>query len=524
VNAPPPTIEEFLRALRRELRPLGLRRRRNALAEARDHLLSMVEDEVEAGVPHEIAERSAIARFGEHSEIAARLCSVRPRRGRRVVPALVGAAAITALIALAAGPVGDKLTPHTAAASAIVSPSENDCAQAFDRPANETLRTRIADGKATRIQIFATTAPSCVIKFEQPGRRVVTVEAAWRPRADLDWKSTSSPNGNVAGTNAVWQGSQLRADGPNPNQTQELGPAPTISSCIISWNASPPTLPHRVTGSPPVYVEALNGGISISGGGSTTSIRGDACAVSVVRSTHHALFLVAPWHRGQAASWSAPVDVDGLVAGAAPNSKLQRDGLLETPAPTSTPKSSIPVSPPSATPRISRQMSATGWAGGIKLHQSLAQAIARFGKPSGESVAGFTCQVSWAKIGLTATFLYAHPLRNGTVSKVASCGTTLGAQSFTGADTWATTAGLAVGMPESEVLRHYPGAGHSTDANGTTTWYLVPRSGTPSQTPLTATTSAAGTVASLTVGAGADGSGTSTTTFGVVVWGKKKTP
>jgi hypothetical protein len=523
MNAPPPTIEEFLRALRRELRPLGWRRRRNALAEARDHLLSMVEDQVEAGVPQDVAERSAIARFGEHSEIAARLCAVRPRRGRRIVPALVGAAAITALIALAAGPVGDKLTPHTASAAAIVSPSENDCAQAFDRPANQPLRAQIARGKAARIQIFATTLPSCVIKFQQPGRRVVTVDATWKPRSDLDWKTTSSPHGNVAGTNAVWQGSLLRADGPNPNQTQALGPAPTISSCIISWNAAPPTLPHDIAGAPPAYVQALNGGISISNvGGVSTSIRGNACTVSIVRSAHHSVLLVAPWHEGQAATWSAPIEADGMLAGQTPNSQLQADGQLD--APKQAPTSGTPVSPPSATPEISRQMSATGWAGGIKLHQTLAQAIARFGKPSGESVDGFACRVSWAKIGLTATFEFGHSLRNGKVLKLGPCNLTGMAQSLTGADTWSTTAGLEVGMPESEVLRRYPGAGHSTDSNGTTTWYLVPRSGTPSQTPLTATTSAAGTVASLTVGAGAEGSGTSTTTFGVVVWGKKKTP
>jgi hypothetical protein len=505
-------VDAFLRSLRRELRPLGWRRRRGALAEARDHLLSTIEQQIDEGVPPADAELRAIERFGEPSEIAARLCAVRPARGRRVVPALVGAAAISVLIAFAAGPVSDELATHEAAAAAPVSPSERGCAQAFDRPANAPLRVRLARQAVSRVQIYATTMPSCVVKFQLAKRRVLTADAAWKARADLGWKATVTRHGGVGSSNAAWKAGLLSATGPLATLTHALGPGPTTASCLDTWNASPPALPV-IHGTPPVYVQALNGGIQISSsGGGRPSIQGNACAVSIVRAANRVLFVAAAWHQGTASHWDAPIGTS-LIPGEVPNAVLLADGLLG--ARPQTPVTAASVSPASSTPGISREIGVTGWAGGVRLHDTLAQVVARFGKPSSLAPSGLSCQASWARLGLSATFSFGH-VRRGTPSPCRSNGM---AMSFTGADTWSTTDGLRVGMPESAIQRHYPGAGHVAATDGSTTWFLVPRSGTSSPMPLTATTSVLGAVVSISVGA-APATPNAGATTGVVVWGK----
>jgi hypothetical protein len=505
-------VDAFLRSLRRELRPLGWRRRRGALAEARDHLLSTIEQQIDEGMSPADAELRAIERFGEPAEIAARLCAVRRPRGRRVVPALVGAATISVLIAFAAGPVSDELATHEAAAAAPVGPSENGCAQAFDRAANAPLRARLAREAVSHVQIFATTVPSCVVKFQLAKRRVLTAQAAWKARSDLPWKATVSRNGRVAGPNAGWNAGLLTATGPLAAQTRSLGPGPTTGTCVETWNAAPPALP-AIQGTPLVYVQALNGGIQISNsGGGRPSIEGNACGVSIVRAADRVLFLAAAWHEGQASRWGAPLST-GLIAGQVPNAVLLPDGLLG--ARPQTPVTAAPVSPASSTPGISREIGVTGWAGGVRLHETLAQVVARFGKPTSLAASGFGCQASWARLGFSATFSFGRVGR-GTPSPCRFNGM---AMSFTGADTWSTTNGLRVGMPESAIQQHYPGAGHVAATDGTTTWFLVPRSGTASQMPLTATTSVLGAVVSISVGA-APGTTNAGVTTGVFVWGK----
>jgi hypothetical protein len=509
-------VDAFLRSLRRELRPLGWRRRRGALAEARDHLLSTIEQLIDEGMPSADAEQRAIERFGEPSEIAARLCAVRPARGRRVVPTLVGAATISVLIAFAAGPVSDQLATHEAAAAAPVSPSEQGCAQAFDRAANAPLRARLTRQAVSRVQIFATTVPSCVVKFQLAEQRVLTAGAPWKARADLPWKATISRHGRVAGANAGWSAGLLTATGPLATQTRTLGPGPTAASCVDTWNAAPPALP-AIHGTPLVYVQALNGGIQISNsGGGRPSIQGNACGVSIVRAADRVLFLAAAWHQGQASRWDAPLSI-GLIAGEVPNAVLLPGGRLGARPQTSV--AAPPVSPASSTPGIAREIGVTGWAGGVRLDETLAQIVARFGKPSSLTTSGLSCQADWARLGLSATFSFGRVARGAARGKVSPCATNGMATSFTGADTWSTTNGLRVGMPESAIQQRYPGAGHVAASDGSTTWFLVPRSGTSSRMPLTASTSALGTVVSISIGAApaTPNAGAST---GVFIWGK----
>ena len=76
----PRRLERLLADLQRELQPLGWRARRRALAEARDHLLSALEDELAAGASLPEAEEHAIERFGEAARIAGALLSAAPRR------------------------------------------------------------------------------------------------------------------------------------------------------------------------------------------------------------------------------------------------------------------------------------------------------------------------------------------------------------------------------------------------------------------------------------------------------------
>ena len=76
-------VERLLAELGDELRPLGWRARRRALAEARDHLLSAVEDEIARGATPAEAEARVSERFGEPALIAGSLALARPRqRGR----------------------------------------------------------------------------------------------------------------------------------------------------------------------------------------------------------------------------------------------------------------------------------------------------------------------------------------------------------------------------------------------------------------------------------------------------------
>ncbi len=413
------------------------------------------------------------------------------------------AVAIAALVAVAIGVVG---ASGATAAAPVTSPSEANCAQAFDRPANVALRLRVARRRVLRAGIFATTIPSCAIKFQLTGRQMLTTSAPWRPLADLAWKVTVTHGGMIGDVNADWAHGLLEATGPGAHAVQQLGPGPTLSSCLATWNASPPA---NLPASAQAFVEALNGGVTIAHtNGPRTEIPGFACTVTILRAPKRTQLFAAAWHGGTATRWSAPLETAGLISGASANALLGAGGKL---TPRAQPAlAALPVAPASATPGISRQLGATGWAGGVHLFQTLAQATARFGPPSAQSRQGFSCEVTWGRLGLIATFT---PGRSAT-----GCGSTSRATGFTGVATWSTSLGLAVGMPESAIERRYPGAQHLAESGGQTLWYLVPRSG--GRGPgLTATTSALGKIASISVGATSESGNDGIQVTGTVIWG-----
>jgi hypothetical protein len=427
------------------------------------------------------------------------------RYDRRVTTRRRGVA-IAALVGVALGVAG---ASGAGAAAPATGPSEANCAQAFDRAANVALRLRLAREHVLRTGIFATTIPSCAIKFQLAGRRMLTASADWKPLADLVWKAIVTHGGMVGDVNAAWAQELLKATGPRATYVQQIGPGPTLSSCLTTWNAAPPA---NLPATAPAFVQALNGGVTIDHtGGARTEIPGYACTVTIVRAPRTTQMFAAPWHGGAAARWTAPLATGGLLAGASANADLGAGGRL---LPRAQPAlATLPVAPASSTPGITRQLGATGWAGGVHLFQTLAQAIARFGPPSRQVRQGLACQVIWGRLGLIATFTF------GRGSTTTGCAPTSRATGFTGVATWSTSAGLTVGMPESAIEQRYPGAQHLAESGGQTLWYLVPRSGRSGPNSLTATTSALGTVASVSVGAtiasGNDGAQVS----GTVIWG-----
>ena len=139
-------------------------------------------------------------------------------------------------------------------------PSEQHCAQAFDRRANAPVRAQLAGAKVGNVEIIPTGQPGCVIHFQLPAKHVVTASAAWRPGTDLSWTVTRKARGWVASTQGTWRGGRLTATDASATITRPLGPGPTISSCLATWNAAPPAdLPSTA----PAFVQALNGGITI---------------------------------------------------------------------------------------------------------------------------------------------------------------------------------------------------------------------------------------------------------------------
>jgi hypothetical protein len=317
--------------------------------------------------------------------------------------------------------------------------------------------------------------------------------------------------GQVVGYGASWSHGHLTARGPSANITYTLGPPPTFASCVNAWNAAPPSV-AGIKAATPVAVAALNGGISFTNVSQHVSIPGNACTVSIIHSPSRVLLVAGAWTQGGKTRWLAPTSTAGLVAGTVPNATLGSDGRLTPRAQPGVP--TVPVSPPSATPKITRVIGATGWAGGLRLNQTLAQAVARFGAPDVERPAGFGCAVSWYRLGLSATFAF------GKRANAASlCNPSEIATSFTGTATWATTSGLRVGMPASAIEQRYPGAAHVAGNSGSTIWHLAPRSGAASQRSLTATTSALGSIVSISIDGGESLTYGMNTVGGTIVWG-----
>jgi hypothetical protein len=413
-----------------------------------------------------------------------------------------------AIVALVAAMFCVAGTSGAGAATPTRSPSASQCAQAFDRPANVALRLRLAP--ATHAEIFATTVPSCVVKFALAGHRVLAATATWVPLTDLHWTTAVTHGGQVVGNGVSWSHGHLTARGANANITYTLGPAPTVASCVDAWNAAPPTLPSGVAAATPVAVAALNGGIAFARVAGHASIPGNVCTISVERPGKRQLLLAGAWTQGRTTHWLAPISM-GLIPGTVPNAKLRRDGGLRQIPPPSYPV--VPVSPAASTPLITRVIGASGWAGGVRLHETLEQAIERFGSPTSTVPQGFGCAVSWASLGLSATFAFGG--RAGML-----CGASQVARSFTGTETWATTTGLRVGMPASTIAQRYPGATHIAGDGGTTIWHLVPRSGRSAQGGLTATTSALGSIVSISIGGAGSTTYGADVSSGTVVWGK----
>jgi hypothetical protein len=268
------------------------------------------------------------------------------------------------------------------------------------------------------------------------------------------------------------------------------GPGPTVSTCMDAWNLAPPSLLASIAGSKPVFVQALNGGVTFAKAGEAT-IAGNACMIWIVTSPGHALTIAGAWRAGRPSTWRPPAATDGLIANATPNATLGGDHRLMA-------RQATPIQlHPKVTrvPRVSHEIGTTGWAGGFRLHESVQQAIARFGSPSTELPGQFGCTLGWPALHLSITFGFARGLN----TPLTPCTKGL-ATGFTAGPSWSTTHGLRVGEPESAVERLYPGAGQTTSA-GVTTWYLVPRHGNSAAIMLTAQATL-GTITAISVSTG----------------------
>jgi hypothetical protein len=465
-------VQALLAELRRDLRPLGRRARRRALDEARDHLLTTIEDELEAGASPAEAEQRAVERFGDPAAIAERLCAVRPRRSRRAVPALAGALAITGVLVLAVGPIGDQLAPHPAAAAAgVASPSERECARAFDAIGNASVRAQIELLAVRRVQIFATTVPNCVIKFELADQSVLTAEAPWKNATATGWVLSTHPHGNVFGQNGAWKAGRLTATGASADVVQSTGPPPSAETCVTSWNGSHPPVPGSQSASRAALVSPLSSNVFFiyQHPKRSYTMHGPGCAISVRQGAKEGVLFYSQWSSGSALGWQTPpIPTSGLFPAGAPNATLRNDGQLTL----------DPISiqlPPAGTSTRVREISSTGWAGGFQLHRRMAQAIARFGPPSSSVAKPLGCEVTWKSVGLVALFF--PGIEKGPPRRVIQCSKAGIAISFSAAGAWKTPQGLRIGASVAELQRLYPGAGHEAAATNATTWYLSPRRG-----------------------------------------------
>jgi hypothetical protein len=263
-----------------------------------------------------------------------------------------------------------------------------------------------------------------------------------------------------------------------------------------AWNLAPPSLPASIAGSKPVFVEPLNGGVTFAKAGEAP-ITGNACMIWIVASPRHALPIAGAWRAGRPSTWHPPAATDGLIANATPNATLGADHDL-----TSRQATPILLHPKvTRVPKVSHEIGTTGWAGGFHLHESVRQAIARFGSPSTELPGQFGCTLGWPALHLSITFGFARGLN----TPLTPCRTGTGT-GFTAGPSWSTTRGLHVGDPEADIERVYPGAGQTTSAD-VTTWYLVPRHGSSAAIMLTAQTTL-GTITAISVSTGS-------TTFGM---------
>ena len=111
----PHPAEQMLARLEGELGSLGRRARRRALDEARDHLLSAIDDEIARGAAPAEAEARAVAIFGEPAFVAEALVRAHPRT-RRTAWRVAGGVALAA-----AGVVAVRLGVRTGVADPTAS-------------------------------------------------------------------------------------------------------------------------------------------------------------------------------------------------------------------------------------------------------------------------------------------------------------------------------------------------------------------------------------------------------------------
>jgi hypothetical protein len=231
-DAPAPALaERLLEELRRELRPLGLRRRRRALHEARDHLLSAVEDELADGASPVVAEQRAVERFGDPDAIAERLCAARPARQGRLGQAVVGAAVIAGVLAFAPGPLSADLALRPASAATLPGPSEAQCAAGWNLAANAQWHTYAAHVGSVRAQVGAVVAMNpgtgvsvargCGIKLwlaRRPGhwQNAVAIFGGWQHgtvRYGTRWAPNTARSPRLLSTRTTVQSANARVRG-----------------------------------------------------------------------------------------------------------------------------------------------------------------------------------------------------------------------------------------------------------------------------------------------------------------------
>ena len=234
----PSPIDRRIAELQRGLRGVSRRSRRRVLAETRDHLDALRDDQIERGLTAEAAECAAVAAFGAGDVLAGM-----PRSERHVErPAIVAIGSLIAL--LSAGSAGLDI-PSIAPASAATVPSQSQCIALWNGRLSRNARAIARRYHPERGSVFAgqiadgatgkTTGGGCTVKLWLPivvgpyqhavrfGADAPTVEAlrfsgprAGRQRSPLQFANvTFAPDGSVvpgAPTTKWPTGCHLRAN------------------------------------------------------------------------------------------------------------------------------------------------------------------------------------------------------------------------------------------------------------------------------------------------------------------------
>jgi hypothetical protein len=127
-----------------------------------------------------------------------------------------------------------------------------------------------------------------------------------------------------------------------------------------------------------------------------------------------------------------------------------------------------------APPALVRQIDGLGHVAGFRLRQTLAQAIAHFGKPAREVFTPADCQVTWPALHLSAHFAPGRSPGDPPGSR--RCSLAGRAAQFYAGVSWSTAGGLRVGDPVASIAARYPGLQPSSVPPGGVSYYfLYPR-------------------------------------------------